>query len=115
MTSVKVLSEKPISIAELRDDLESIKKRDGELGFRSNKTLEYLTQFVGKGSRKELIKKLQGLDIPRLKDTHIIKIADFMPTKVEDLKIVLQGYPITINNDNLKKISSTVQEFSEKK
>jgi len=115
MTSVKVLSEKPISIGELKDDLESIQKRDGELGFRSNKTLEYLNHFVGKENRKELVKKLQALNIPRLKDTHIIKIADFMPTKVEELKIVLQGYPITINNDNLKKVCSTVEEFSGKK
>ncbi|MBI2576709.1 hypothetical protein HYV84_05840 [Candidatus Woesearchaeota archaeon] len=115
MTSVKILSEKPISIGELKDDLESIQKRDGELGFRSNKTLEYLNQFVGTENRKDLVKKLQALNIPRLKDTHIIKIADFMPTKVEELKIVLQGYPITINNDNLKKICSTVEESSGKK
>ena len=40
-----VISEEPISIYDLKDSLESIKKRDAELGFRSAKTEEYLINF----------------------------------------------------------------------
>ncbi|MBI2138348.1 hypothetical protein HYU13_02070 [Candidatus Woesearchaeota archaeon] len=104
MSQPKILSEKPMDLASMRQELEKIQKRDKELGFRSNKTFEYLNQFGAKSPKQDLIKKLQDLNIPRLKDIHFIKIADFLPKTVEDLKLVLQGYPITVNNDNLKKI-----------
>ena len=114
MTTMKVSAERPIDLLTLKDELEAIKKRDEELGFRSNKTYEYVNQFVTKDMKKGLVEALQKIDIPRLKDVHIVKIADFMPTSVDTLKIILQGYPITVNADNLKKIVKTVTDFKAK-
>jgi len=54
---------------------------------------------------------LEDLKIPRLKDTHITKIIDILPTTLEDLKAVLQGYSLTVNNENLNKIVETVNGF----
>lgn len=108
MSQPKIISEKPMDLASMRQELESIQKRDKELGFRSNKAFEYLNQFAGKAPRQALIKKLQDLNIPRLKDIHFIKIADFLPKTVDEVKLVLQGYPITVNNENLKKIAELI-------
>jgi len=118
MTTMKILSEKPVSMAELKNELENIKKRDKELNFRANKTEDYLNQFVSVkkvDDVNELIKKLTALNIPRLKEQHISKIVDIMPMTVKDLKVVLQNYIVTVNNENMKKIVDTIKNFIAKK
>ncbi|PIN87235.1 hypothetical protein COV19_00685 [Candidatus Woesearchaeota archaeon CG10_big_fil_rev_8_21_14_0_10_44_13] len=104
-------------MAELKEDLKKIKERDGELNFRANKTEEYLGLFsnVEVGKARELKEKLKKLDIPRLKEEHITKIVDIMPATSEEVKSILQGYTITVNNDNVKKIADAVAEFIPKK
>lgn len=115
MTTMKILSERPISMAELKNELENIKKRDKELNFRANKTEEYLNQFVTSQKTDELTKKLAALNIPRLKEQHINKIVDIMPTTIKDLKVVLQNYIVTVNNENMKKIVDTINSIIAKK
>lgn len=115
MTTAKILSEKPISMAELKGELEKIKKRDKELNFRANKTEDYLSQLTIIKKSDEIVKKLTTLNIPRLKDQHIKKIVDIMPTSIKDLKVILQNYTLTVNNDNMKKIVDTVNSFIAKK
>jgi len=111
MADVEILSEKPVDINELKKELDKIKKRDKELNFRSTRTDEYLQNFVKLKSSEEAYKKLEGLKIPRLKEQHIVKIIDILPSTIDELKTVLQGYTITINNDNLKKIIEALKSF----
>lgn len=111
MSDAKILSEVPISMKELKEELENIKKRDKELNFRANKAEEYLNHFSPIKKEKELEQEITKLDVPRLKDVHIKKIVDLMPGSVDELKIILQGYPISINNENLKKIIEIVQKY----
>lgn len=112
MSENNIISENPISMDELKKELDKIKKRDKELNFRGVKTEEYLQKAVLQKKSDELYEKIVKLNIPRLKDTHIKKIIDIMPTNVKDLKVVLQGYTITINNDNAKKIVDTLIKFA---
>ena len=117
MSDPEIISETPISMAELKDELGNIKKRDKELNFRASKVEEYLNQFVHiKGNQcKEIYEKIVKLQIPRLKDQHIYKIVDIMPATVDELKTVLQGYTITVNNENMKKIVDIINEYLPKK
>ena len=117
MVKPEIISEKPVTITELKQEIDKIKKRDKELNFRVGKTEEYLSHFMtlSKEKEDELIKKLEKLNIPRLKDIHITKIVDIVPKTVDELKIILQGYTITVNNDNIKKIVDIIKEFAEKK
>lgn len=115
MTTMRILSEKPISMAELKNELEKIKKRDKELNFRAAKTEEYLSQFVTTKKTDEIAKKLVALDIPRLREQHISKIEDIMPTTVNDLKVVLQNFILTVNNENMKKIVDTINSIIAKR
>ncbi|MFH1641314.1 MAG: hypothetical protein ABIC04_00270 [Nanoarchaeota archaeon] len=110
MSDAKILNEIPISMNELREELVKIKNRDNELNFRAGKTEEYLQQSSVIKNEKELVDKLIKLNIPRLKDQHIKKIIDILPKTVEELKTVLQGYPISINNENLKKIADMLNK-----
>ena len=49
-----ILNEEPMSMAELKEELDKIKKRDKELNFRANRTEEYLQHFDIPKNSKEL-------------------------------------------------------------
>lgn len=110
MVKPNIVGEVPISMFNLKVELEKIKERDGELNFRANKTEEYLNQFIeiNKKDYKALRKKLDDLEIGRLKEEQIIKVLDLMPKTVEELKIILQGYVVTLTQDQMKKVVSAI-------
>ncbi|MBR9676600.1 hypothetical protein GOV04_00475 [Candidatus Woesearchaeota archaeon] len=112
MSKPQVLSEKPVSLSQTNSEISKIKKRDEGLNFRAQKVEEYLQQSKPLSTKKadDLVKALEKLDIPRLKEIHIIKIVDLLPQKIEDLKVILQGYVQTINADNMKKIIEVVSK-----
>ena len=115
MGDMQIVSEVPIGIYILKKEIEKVKKRDNELNFRANRTEEYLQQAATLKNSDELFDKLMKLNIPRLKEQHVHKIIDLMPATVSELKVVLQGYTLTVNNDAMKKIVDTISEFSEEK
>jgi len=105
---IKIVTEKPLSLVELKENLEKIEKRDKELSFRANKTKEYLNSFAIKKAKEvaALKKKIEELDIPRLKDRHIAKIIDISPKDMDSLKLLLSGEAITVKEEDFKKILS---------
>ncbi len=112
--AIKLLSETPITMAELKEDLQKIKQRDGELNFRAGKTEEYLNLFVEIDAKKaqEIRKKLGNLNIPRLREEHITKVIDIMPKTADELKTVMSAFTITIDNANIQKIVDVVKEYA---
>ncbi len=108
----KIMNESPILIAEVKEQLEKFKEK-GELSFRAQKTFDYLQQVVKLDSKKqhELKKKLEDLNVSRLRDMHLIKIINVMPKTEEELKVLLEGYNLTLTKEQLQKIVSVVQEF----
>lgn len=113
MADMQIISETPINIYILKKELEKVKKRDGELNFRSNRTEDYLNQIASVKNPDGLFKKLTDLNIPRLREQHIHKIIDIAPSTLNDLKVVLQGYTISLSNESMKKIVDTINEFSD--
>jgi len=109
--TLEVLSETPISTAQLKEELKRIKQRDKELNFRAAKTEEHLISIEVKNV-DGLFEKISKLNISRLKDQHICKIIDIMPTTIKDLKVVMQGYTISLNNENMKKITDLILKNS---
>ncbi len=111
-----IIEEKPITMAGLKKELESIKEKYNELNFRSGRTLEYLNEFVPEKEKVllELHEKLVKLNIPRLREEHICKIVDILPKSADELKTVLQGYTLTVNNENLKKIADAINSVIKK-
>ncbi|MBS3102395.1 hypothetical protein J4458_03025 [Candidatus Woesearchaeota archaeon] len=111
MTTAEIIAEKPISVYDLKEELEKIKKRDKELNFRSSRTEEYLNQVATQKKASEMYEKLVKLNIPRLKENQIKKIIDIMPKTVNDLKVVLQSYTVSINSESMKKIVDAINQF----
>ena len=113
----EILSEQPISLVDLKKEIKRIKKRDKEPNFRVTKMEEQLNQFVQLTQKDadELEKEIQKLNVPRLKDIHIKKIIDLLPASVDHLKVILQGYTLTVNQENMKKIVAVTKKYTPEK
>ncbi len=117
MPTIKTLEEKPLAMADLKEELKEIKKRDEELSFRAAKVAEQLdtVKVVKPKEAEELFSAIEKLNVPRLKEMHIYKIIDLMPSDMTQLKNIIQGFSLTITAENLNKILETVQEYLPKK
>jgi DNA-directed RNA polymerase subunit F len=117
MPEIKIIEEKPISMAELKEELKEIKKRDPELSFRTAKVSEQvdILKVLKQKDAEDIFEKIQKLNIPRLKDMHIYKITDLLPQSMIELKNIIQSYSLSISNDNLEKILEILEEYIPKK
>ena len=104
MAEIEVLQETPLTMRELQEKLNEVKKRDKELGFRVKKTLDYLGVFTEKKQKDDLKKAVIDLGIPRLKDRHVVKIVDVNPRDIESLKTLIVGENLTLKQEDLKRI-----------
>lgn len=113
MTNPQFIEEKTLSLVDTKAILDTLKKRDIELNAPSNKAYEYLESFIALplAQKEALHKKLVGLELTRLKEEHILKIIDFLPATANDLKIVLQAYPLSLPKKDQDSIAATVKEF----
>ena len=110
------LTETPICIAEVKEHLTAIKDKEGELNYRAGRAFEYLEQFskLSVKDAKALMKAITELNVPRLKEQHIVKLVDVLPTTAKDVKTVLQGYAVTVTNENLDKVAAAISEYVKK-
>ncbi len=113
MAHPEFIEEHPASLVDVKELVSSMESRDKELNFASNKVKEYVESFVtfSPAQRKGLHAKLVDLKLTRLKEEHFIKIIDFLPQTLNDLKIVLQAYPLSMPKKDQESIVQVVQEF----
>ncbi|MEK6868220.1 MAG: hypothetical protein AABX98_05360 [Nanoarchaeota archaeon] len=114
MTNPEVVEEIPVNIVEVKEMLKKIKERDTELNFRAQKTAEYLDAIntIKPKQAKELKEKLEGLEIPRVKEAQIHKLIEIMPLTVEGVKTIFTGLNISVTADNIKKVLTLTQEYA---
>lgn len=110
----KTISESPTNASEVKKILEDIKEKDKELGFRAQRALDHLESIgtISAKKAKELENALAKLEIPRMKEQHIHKLIDVLPKTADEVKIILQGYALTVTNENCKKIADTIVEIA---
>jgi len=112
----KVINEQPMNVVDVKESLEKIKERDNGLNFRAQKTLDYIqsTHKLSVKQAKELSAALEKLGISRLKEVHIHKLIDTLPTAEDDVNCILQGYTLNLKKDDMKKIAETIKGFVDK-
>ena len=113
MVNPIIQEEKPLALADVKAILEAAEKRDQTLNFLSNKAKAYVETFIPLTASKkaELYKKLTGLNLIRLKEEHLCKIIDFLPKDTNELKIVLQAYPLNLPKKDQDSIIEVVAGF----
>ena len=120
MSKPVILNKEVLSLSEVKHELKTEFKKDDEesenSNFRVNKLMEYLNDFVKLNSSdaKKLKKDILDLKVPRLKEEHVSKIIDFLPTLHDEIKVVLQQFPVTVSSENMDKIISVVKKYKEK-
>jgi len=107
---IEIIEENPISLVGVKGILKGKK----ELSERELKVKEYIDVFgkLDKKKEAELRKKLNSLEISRLKDRHIVKIIDLLPEDVDDLKVLMSGEPLSLKQEDIKKIVNVVKDFA---
>ena len=118
MVRPEVLEMQPMNVVLVKEALKKIRKRDNdELNFRATRTEEYVNAVAKLKPKeaKELVEALEALQIPRLKPEHIHKIVDTLPLNEKHLKVILQGYTVTVSPESQKKIFEAVAEHLPKK
>lgn len=110
----QVVEEVPLNLVEVKEMLKKIKDRDQELNFRAQKTDEYLQAITTIKSKQaeELKEKLLGLNISRLKEQHVQKFIDVMPTTQDSVKTVVSGFNISLTGDQIKKVAEVLKEYA---
>ena len=73
MAKPHLISEHPISMAELKLELENVKKRDTELNFRANKTEEYIRIEINDMLADVLLKYTERYYIKNDKSVELLK------------------------------------------
>ena len=108
---IDVISRKPASVAEIKERLQEMEKKK-ELNFRATKVLEYANKIAGKKKKEvdQVVEAIKGINIPRLNERVITKIADVMPENVDVLKAILTGDDITLKQDDLEKVMNTIKK-----
>lgn len=110
-----LIEKSPITLSELKETLNNIQERDGELNFRGNRTVEYLNNIatISKEDRAKFIEEIKGLEIGRMRDDIITKLADFLPQDEAELDLVMKSFgTVTLPKDQLDKILGVCKNFS---
>ncbi|MFH0971334.1 MAG: hypothetical protein V1835_02085 [Candidatus Micrarchaeota archaeon] len=108
---MKMIEEKAISYAEAKALLEKHKK-DGELGYEQQNTLEYLEKFtkLSESESEKLGKELGELNI--LSEKQIMELTNNLPTKEELVKTILSKEKLDFTSEKIKEITKILKKHS---
>ena len=95
-----IRNNEPLSMAEVSEYLD-----------KDSETMKFIKKFtkIKYKESKEFRKKLESLDLMKMKSEHISKIIDIMPEGQEDLNKIFMG--TSLDEDESKKILDTIKEF----
>ncbi len=112
MVKPELLEEQPVTLSEVKEEIERIKTRDGQLGFRATKCEEYLQEFpfLTAAKARSLKKKLEELAISRVKTEHLTMIVDLLPKTADEAKLLFQGGTVSLTRKDLERIAEAVQQ-----
>ena len=114
MSEITIIHEKPVSVYDVKDKLNEIKKRDKELSFRAKKTEEFINTVVLLKDKKakELMEELEKANIEKLKTKHITKIVDILPKDIDSLKILFINEPVALKQEEFEKVIEIVKKYA---
>jgi len=95
---------KPLSMIEVSKYLEKSEEKEKDL-------MEFIKKFskLSLKEAEELRKKIEGLELIKIKPEHISKIIDLIPENEQDLNKIF--IDVNLDEDETKKILETVKEF----
>jgi len=110
----KVLSMKPVSLHEVRETLKA-RKEIKELTYEQEQTMKYVEKF-GKLTEKQtesLLADLAEIEFLKEKEELLFEIANVLPTRVEQVQLMLPK-DVTATEDDLKKVVTATEKYADK-
>lgn len=113
---MKVINEKYVTLSEVRDILEEKEKRyakvKSELPYEQKRALEHARKYAKLGHKDaaELKKKINELALS-LTDEQIVKICDFLPTEVDDVRAIFAKERFKYGEEDIKRILEIVAQY----
>jgi len=100
-----IIETKPLSLAETKEIVET----SGDEGEEEIKS--FLKKFTKLDIKKakQLREELEGLDIMRMKDEHIVKIIDLLPEDVSDINKIFAE--VSLEENEINKILEVVKKY----
>ena len=102
---------KPVTLSEVKNILTKLNKERKELNYEQKIALEHAQKFakIPVGKTKDMIKELTGLEF--LTEYHAYKIADLLPTTVDDVKTIFAKERVSMGENEIKKILEIVNRY----
>lgn len=106
---MKVLSSKPISIEEVNDMLTE-RKKEGELDYIQEQTLDYTEKFVEKSKNKKAEKIIKELTEKKVPANTALKIIEVWPKNEDTLKLILSKEHVELSEEDFKSLLETLSK-----
>ncbi len=105
----KIISEQPVSLAEVKQII-AARKKDSEITYEQKKTLTYVKDFLKADEEKALplVKELGELGVDR---RVAVKIADFMPEDKDTLRAIVSKERSGVPDKDMEKILELVAKY----
>ena len=98
-----IISKEPLSMGEAFKYIKGDESSETDI-------VGFIKKFIKikKGQSEELRKKLQALELMKVKDEHIAKIIDLVPETKEELNKIFVD--VSLDEDEFQKIINTIKE-----
>jgi DNA-directed RNA polymerase subunit F len=108
---MKSIEEKAVSFTYAKEQLEK-RKKDSELGYEQQNTLEYLEKFakLSESDCEKLRKELEELNI--LSEKQIMELVNLLPSKEDLVKTILSKEKLEFSGENIKEITKILKKFA---
>ena len=113
---MKIIKEKYVTLTEVKDILtkkeKTAVKEEKELLYEQKRALEHAQKYAKLKAKdvKELTKKLGELELS-LTEEQIVKICDFLPKEVDDVRAIFAKERFKYNEEDIKKIIDLVAQY----
>ncbi|MFW5704500.1 MAG: hypothetical protein ACOCXG_01535 [Nanoarchaeota archaeon] len=112
MSNYKILSKEEISNPEVLDAINA-KEKERELTYREGKVQDYLNANKGLDLKtfKKAVEEITSLEIPRLENSHILKIVELMPVNGTELRAIVSHSGTILVDENVTKILDVLKNY----
>lgn len=106
---MNILAERVVTNSEAMELLEK-REKEGELKYEQKNALEILRKFIKIEPEKikTLVNELKNIE--RLRNKHIVAIANFLPQDKDDLRVILHKEYSSFSEEEIEKIIEIVKK-----
>lgn len=111
MVGKNILSQKPVSLPIVKRLMQE-RKKQGELSYEQNLTLEYSRKFskLTEKQTDDLVKELLNAN-EKLDAGNCIALANIMPDNIDELRIILAKERFILSDEELNKLLEVVGNY----